>query len=39
MPKDLETVPFYETIVFSFSLKDKYENVYGDTEKSIYSDS
>ncbi|CAK73192.1 unnamed protein product (macronuclear) [Paramecium tetraurelia] len=34
-----EVIPFCETILIQFYLKDKFENCYGDTENQIYSES
>ncbi|CAD8120325.1 unnamed protein product [Paramecium sonneborni] len=38
IPQELQTVPFYEDIPFTFQLRDIYSNIYGDIENDIYLD-
>ncbi|CAD8194397.1 unnamed protein product [Paramecium octaurelia] len=37
-PQELQTIPFYEDIPFTFQLRDSYSNIYGDIEYDIYLD-
>ncbi|CAD8205107.1 unnamed protein product [Paramecium pentaurelia] len=38
IPQELQTIPFYEDIPFTFQLRDSYSNIYGDIEYDIYLD-
>ncbi|CAD8109738.1 unnamed protein product [Paramecium primaurelia] len=38
IPQELQTIPFYEDIPFTFQLRDSYSNIYGDIENDIYQD-
>ncbi|CAD8112133.1 unnamed protein product [Paramecium sonneborni] len=38
IPQELQTIPFYEDIPFTFQIRDSYSNIYGDIEEQIYLD-